>query len=146
MNNAKNLPTLVTYRSAEAFRDAGIRYAYMRAGMVASLVIVVLAGSGVAWLILKSPEQIGPWVWLLLGIAFAAVGATAVFGRAVDFPHTPRMTLEELETMRVDMEIPPYVFQRTNDSVLHGSMEEVDAGWKARELVQKLRNSPAQFD
>lgn len=146
MSNAKRLPTLVTYRSAEAFRDAGIRYAYMRAGVLASFMIAMLAGSVVLRLMLKSPEQSDSLAWLLSGIAVAAGVAMVLYGRAVEYPQCPRMTLEELEAMRSDMGMPAHVFQQTHDSVLHGSMEEIHAQSKALDLIQRLMRSPSRMD
>lgn len=145
MSYPNKLPTLVTYRSAEAFRDAGIRYAYLKAGMVTSFAIAVVLVSAVLWLVLKNPEQTDPLAWLLLCIAVAASAGMVLCARAVEFPHCPRMTLEELEIMRTEMGIPGQVFQQTHDSVLQGSMEEVHAGWKAQELIQRFKNS-SRFD
>lgn len=144
--NSNKLPTLVTYRSAEALRDSGIRYAYLKAGMLAALAIAVLLGASVLWLIVKSPEHTGPLRWLLLGLEFAACAAVAVCSRAIEYPQTPRMTLDELEAMRDKMGVPAHVFQQTHDSVLHGSMDEVHAGWKAQELFQRLKNSSGRID
>ena len=39
----EQLPTLVTYRSAIDLRDAGIRYAYQKAGMYAGSFVMLCA-------------------------------------------------------------------------------------------------------
>lgn len=145
MSSSNKLPTLVTYRSAEALRDSGIRYAYLKAGMLASFAIAVLLGACVLWLIATPTGNSVFLGWVLLGFAVASGAATAVFGRAMEFPQSPRMTQEELDSMRDEMGIPAHVFRQTHDSVLHGSMEEVHAGWKARELIERFKNS-GRFD
>ena len=75
---------------------------------------------------------------MLLGISIAAGAAMALCGRAMVFPQFPRMSLEELEIMRSEMGIPAHVFQQTHDGVLHGSMEDIEADGKARELIQRV--------
>jgi hypothetical protein len=96
-------PTLIIYRSAEALRDAGIRYAYMKAGMIASMGVFVLAGAGAIWLLLENTQQFVAWSWLLLVIELATAVAATLFGRAAKFPHCARMTLEELDTPQTGM-------------------------------------------
>ena len=41
MINSAESPILVTYRSAEALRDAGIKYAYLKAGVFAAFWVAV---------------------------------------------------------------------------------------------------------
>lgn len=146
MFNSIKLPTLVTYRSAEALRDSGIRYAYLKAGMLVSFAIAILLGACGLRLIFGSHEPVNSLVWPLLIFSIAAGAAAAACGRAMEYPHCPRLTLEELETMRNEMGIPPNVFQQTHDSVLHGSMDEVHAGWKTQELIQRFKNSSGRMD
>lgn len=145
VSNSNSLPTLVTYRSAEALRDSGIRFAYLRSGMLASCVIAVLLIGVALWLKVKSPET-DTLIWLLVGLSVAAVAAMAGFGHAMEFPHSPRMTMEELETMRVEMGIPDHIYQQTNAAVLHGSMDEIRAGWKAEEVIQRIKKSLGHFE
>ncbi len=118
----------------------------MKAGMFASFAIAMLAAVVVVVLIQKSPQQIGPLVLVLFGVSVAAAVAMVLFGRAVNFPHCPRMTLEELETLRTEMGIPTHVFQQTHDSVLHGSADEIRAGWKAREFIRRIKNASGHID
>lgn len=144
MSSTSKAPTLVTYRSAEALRDAGIRYAYMKAGMFASLVASALFGAGGLWILLRGLDGPHPLVWLLLVLAVASGLISVACGRAMEFPHFPRLTLDELEIMKSGMGLSAKNFQLTHDSVLHGSEDEVRSIWKANELLQRLMRSSGQ--
>lgn len=141
MKSEERLPTLITIRSAEAWRDAGIRFAYLKAGIIGALALLIPISIYLLWILQKPQEHDIGSVWLMLGLVLALMVSIALCARAMEFPHFPRMTLEELEIMRVEMGIPAHVFKQTHDSVLHGSSEEVRAGMQTNELIEKLKKS-----
>lgn len=146
MKNATSLPILVTYRSAEALRDAGILYAYLKAGKLVSFATSAISSTIALWLLSINPEHhlAHPLVWLLLAIAITAGLAIVACDRVMEFPHSPRLTLDELESMKNEMGLSPQVFQRTHDSVLHASMDEIQAMKKTNHLIQRLIKSSRQ--
>ena len=141
MINSAESPILVTYRSAEALRDAGIKYAYFKAGVFAAFLVEVFFLMCGLWLVSRSPEHPHPLAWLALLFAIASGLVMVACGRAIEFPHCPRLTLDELETMKNGMGLSATIFQRTHDSVLQGSMDEMRSIWKAQDLIQRLRRS-----
>lgn len=141
MKIEERLPTLITIRSAEAWRDAGIRFAYLKAGIIGALALLIPISIFLLWILQKPQEHDIGSVWLMLGLVLALMVSIALCARSMEFPHFPRMTLEELEIMRVEMGIPAHVFKQTHDSVLHGSSEEVRAGMQTNELIEKLKKS-----
>lgn len=119
MSHKNKLPTLLTYRSAEAFRDAGIRYAYLKAGMLICATIGIFVSCFSMWLLVENPFQMGQLEWLFLcTILTAATVGMMLCIRNIEFPHFPSMTMEELEAMRTKMGISHQVFQQTHDSVI----------------------------
>lgn len=130
----EKLPTLVTYRSAIDLRDAGIRYAYLKAGMYAGSFVMLCAMAVSAYFLMTG--QVPPLTLPFLGIF--AVGIAYWCAEKAIFPHTPRLTLEELESMRSDIGLRPDVFKQTHDSVLHGSENEHQAIDKANALLRKV--------
>lgn len=118
------LPTLVTYRSAVELRDAGIRYAYRKAGMHAGLLIGPIAASVALYLVWSENTASSVLLLPLLIVGVLSIAIAGVCGKAAEFPHAPRLTLEELDTMRNDMGLSPEIFRQTHDSVLQGSFAE----------------------
>ena len=134
----KRLPTLVTYRSAEALRNDGIGYGYRKAAMHFSLLIAVAAG-GFAEVQTICPGTVGTITLLLIAAAAAAIAFYC--GKTSEFPHFPRLTLEELEAMREDMALPPAVCQQTENSVLIGSAAEIRAMNLTDSLLERVRST-----
>lgn len=128
-------PTLVTFRSAIQLRDAGIRYAYLKVGLFIGMTIALLAGC-VALFALARAEYAG-FVWIALVTAFGGVAVAYSCARKAEFPHLPRLTLDELEAMQQDMGLPSAVIRQTQDCVLHGSKEEHLAAEEAQALLRK---------
>lgn len=130
-------PTLITYRSAVELRDLGIRYAYMKAGMhIALLVSAALLGvaSSLAWN--GTTNQI--LAALLIG-ALLSTGLAIYCGHNTEFPHTPRITLEELELMSDELHVPRAVIQQTKERALIGTIEEIKAIFQAEAFVERAR-------
>ena len=130
----EQLPTLVTYRSAIALRDAGIQYAYRKAGMYAGSLVALCAMAVGAYFMVTGREL--PLTLLLLG--FLALGIAYRCAEKAVFPQEPRLTLEELDTMRNDIGLRPDVFKQTHDSVLHGSDDEHQAIDKANAVLTQI--------
>ena len=128
------LPTLITHRSAEELRDAGIAYAYKKAGLHVGLVVVFAVIGANVFLYLSGKET--PLALLLIGVV--AMAAAFWCGHTAVYPHTPRLTLEELDTMKNDIGLRPDVFKQTYDSVLHGSAEEHQAIEKAHVVLEQI--------
>lgn len=118
------LPTLVTYRSAVELRDAGIRYAYLKACMHAGLMIGMINVCVVVYLTWSEHPASSVLLLPLLIVGVLSIAIAGVCGKAAEFPHAPRLTLEELDTMRNDMGLSPEIFRQTHDSVLQGSFAE----------------------
>lgn len=118
------LPTLVTYRSAVELRDAGIRYAYLKACMHAGLMIGMINACVVVYLTWSEHPASSTLLLPLLIVGSISVATAAACGKTAEFPHAPRLTLEELDNMRNDMGLSPQVFRQTSDSVLQGSFAE----------------------
>lgn len=136
----KRLPTLVTYRSAEALRDDGIGYGYRKAAMHFSLLVAVAAG-GFAQVQTMSSGTVGNITLVLLLIAAAAATIAFYCGKTAEYPHFPRLTLEELEAMREEMALPPAVCQQTENSVLIGSAAEIRAMNLTDSLLERVRSA-----
>lgn len=119
------LPTLVTYRSAQALRDDGIRYGYLKAGMYAGYALGLISGGVALYLILTGSSSGWPTELMIFNIG-ANIGGL-VCSRFASFPHTPRLTLEELNVMANDMGLPQAIFRQTDEAVLHGSFDEFRA-------------------
>ena len=130
----EQLPTLVTYRSAIDLRDAGIQYAYRKAGMYAGSFVMLCAMAVGAYFLVTGQEV--PLTLLFLG--FLALGIAYWCAEKAVFPQEPRLTLEELESMRSDIGLRPDVFKQTHDCVLHGSENEHQAIDKANALLRKV--------
>ncbi len=135
-------PTLVTYRSAIELRDAGIEYAYRKLGMHVGL-FVVLCVMAASVFYLVTGKGLPPLVLLLIGLA--AMGVAAWCAEKAVFPQEPRLTLDELETLRNDMGIPADVFKQTHDSVIHGSIEEHQAMEGANTVLNRIARAAAPF-
>lgn len=118
MRIPNELPILVTLRSAEEMRDAGIRFAYLRAGMFVSLFIVLIMVACFVYLTEGSSRQIVPLAGLFMGLVFAAVVTIGMCTRAMEFPQYPRLEREELDAMQNQMGIPAHVFRQTHDNVV----------------------------
>ncbi|WP_291519319.1 hypothetical protein [Acidovorax sp.] len=146
MSNSADSPILVTYRSAEELRDAGIKYAYLKAGVFAAFWLAVFFLMCCLWLLSRSPEHPHPLAWLAFVLGISSGLVMMACGRAIEFPHCPRLTLDELEIMKNGMGLSDITFQRTHDSVIHGSVDEVRAIWKAQDLIQRLRRSSGRTD
>lgn len=119
-------PTLVTYRSAEEMRDAGIRYAYRMAVVIGCGSIAALCALTGPLLMLSQLEH--GWASILMAVAVLAAGA-AFYGHETaraKYPRHPRLTLAELNAMS-GMRLPPEVMEQTIDSVLIGTPEEFGA-------------------
>lgn len=136
----KRLPTLVTYRSAEALRDDGIGYGYRKAAMLFFLLIAVAAG-GFAEVQTISSGTVESSTLALLAIALAAAAIAFYCGKTAEYPHIPRLTIEELETMRGEMGLPPAVCQQTENSVLVGSAAEIQAMNLTDSLLERVRSA-----
>lgn len=128
------LPTLITCRSAIELRDEGIRYANLRAGMLSAILAGLAAATGPWWL----REA---WIsYPLLAAATAGAGVVAYFcGSRAEFPHTPRLTLAEMEAMRDDLQLSPGVLQQTYGAVLHGSFDEHRAIETADNFLNRIK-------
>lgn len=123
----KNHPTLISMRSAVEWRDAGMRYAYLKAGGIAAVATTLILCFGLGLLVIEKSTSNILLTLSLNVLAFVSLGAALLCARKMSFPHFPRMTLEELECMRNEMGIPASVYQRTHDRVLHGSFDEHNA-------------------
>lgn len=132
----KRLPTLVTYRSAEELRDAGMRFAYRKAGLYVGALVAILSVFAATWSGVASELM-----FVLFGVGVVALAVASYCGRTLEFPHCPRLSLEELESMRDDMGLPPEVFRQTHDNVLHGSFEEHRAITKTNAVLAKIKQS-----
>lgn len=93
----KKPPVIVTYRSAVALRDAGIRYGILRAGQYASFVFwagfFLVAVGGLLGLLPRVTVAIG-----ILGIVLTVAGAY-LCATKIEFPHAPRIFTAELEAL-----------------------------------------------
>ena len=118
------LPTLVTYRSAVELRDAGIRYAYLKACMHAGLMIGMINACVVVYLIWSEHPASSVLLLPLLIVGVLSIAIAGVCGKAAEFPHAPRLRLEDLDTMRNDMGLSLEIFRQTHNSVLQGSFAE----------------------
>lgn len=138
------LPTLVTYRSATELRDAGIRYAYRRAGMHIGIVVGLVAASVAQYLAMVAGAEIGILEWMLFIFGIASIFVAGYCGRTAEFPQCPRITLEELDAMRNEMGLLPEVFRQTHDSVLHGSFEEHRAIDDTAVILERVKQASSK--
>lgn len=116
-NQSARFPTLVTYRSAEALRNDGIRYAYLKftqfIGFTLALAMLCL---GIAI------DSIWP-----LGISIVAMGVALFCGNKAEYPSFVRLSVAEMDLMAQEMGLPPAVIKQTQNSVLLGLPEEISA-------------------
>lgn len=137
MKAAEHRPTLVTLESAEAFRDAGIRYAQMRTGLWLGGAAACALG---AYAAANLEADWSLWTWLALLSAWAAALAVGFYcGNRSEFPHTPRVSLDDLQTMRDDMGLPAAVFAQTHDAVIHGTVDDWRAMRGAKALIERSK-------
>lgn len=135
-------PVLVTYRSALELRDAGMAYAYHRAGVVAGPLVAI---TSVAVAFGLDREMIGVRdlvpVLYLLGVLALALAFWCAKKRS--FPQFARLTFDELDAMESDMGLNQTAFEETCESILVGSYEDhssVDAAAMAiRKAAQASR-------
>ncbi len=133
----KRLPTLITYRSAEAMRDDAIRFANRKMGLHIGLLVGLLCMLGAMRLVTTGADEVLSYA--LLGIGASALAAAYYCGKTMDFPHCPRLSLEELETMRNEMGLRSEVYQQTHDSVLHGTFDEHRAIKQTDDVLAKIK-------
>lgn len=132
----KRLPTLITYRSAEVMRDDAIRFAYRKMGLHIGLLIGLLCLFAAMRLVTTGSDEL--LMYALLGVGAAALAAACYCGKTMDFPHCPRLSLEELELMRNEMGLRTDVYQQTHDTVLHGTFDEHRAMKQTDEVLAKI--------
>lgn len=135
----KRLPTLVTYRSAEDLRNAGIRFAYRKAGLYVGTLVVLLCMVAGIRLILSGVDN--GLMLALFAIGGVSLCVALYSAKTMEFPHSPRLSLVELEAMRDDMGLLPAVFKQTRDSVLHGTLEEHRAIETADVVLSNIQKS-----
>ena len=135
------LPTLVTYRSAAELRDAGIRYAHLRACMHVGLWIGMSAASTALYIVWSENPANNVLLLPLLICGVISMSIAGVCAKTADFPHTPRLTLEELDAMRNDMGLSPEIFRQTHDSVLQGSFAEHKAIEQTDAVLARVQRS-----
>jgi hypothetical protein len=135
----KRLPTLVTFRSAEAFRDDGIHFAYRKAGLHVGLLLALCCMAAATRLALSGVDN--GLMWALFGLGAASMCIALYSARSMEFPRFPRLSLEELEAMRHDMGILPEVFKQTHDNVLHGTPDEFRAIETADAVLSKIQKN-----
>ena len=135
---SKKLPILVTLRSAAALRDDAILYAYCRAGFHVCLLLAVVSGV-VGQCLLVYTDAAG-WVSGLFAVCMVVFGFVAYFcGEKMEYPHFPRLTLDELEAMRDDMGLSPENYMQTHNNVLHASRQEMQAMETADSLLNAIK-------
>lgn len=118
----KRMPTLVTYRSAEEMKRAGIRYGAIKAVQTFAILLAFMAVS--CGLVLQS--ELPGWAALgaLWGIGVAIVCYKLSGDMVCNGDLSPRLSFEELDAMKSHMGIPSSVFEQTNSAVLHGTKED----------------------
>lgn len=138
-NTEKRLPTLVTFRSAQDLRDAGIHFAYRKAGLNVGLLVAILSMAAVLHIRLYGADD--TFMWALFGVSAISVCIAIYSSKTMEFPQFPRLSIEELETMRYDMGLRPDVFSQTYGAVLHGTPEEHRAIYAADAVISKIQNN-----
>lgn len=125
---------MIPLNSALRLRDAAIRYGALKLAQAASLVVVLAAAlaSLIAWQL-----QMPTLLWSAATAGLIGFVVSGFFARRLEFPHFPRVAEEELEEMR-EMGIPAAVVKRTEESVLVGSLAELEAMQKTRALIAQF--------
>ncbi len=126
--------------SALRLRDAAVRYGLLKAVQLVSMAIAVAAAiAGAAAMQFELPAGLlGATAAFLIGF-----GGAYWVSRQLEYPHFPRVAEEELEEMR-EMGIPTAVVKRTENSVLVGSLAELDAMQMSGEIIARLRRRAAK--
>lgn len=135
----ERLPTLITYRSAEVMRQESIQWAYRRAGLYVGMLIFALSMAAAARTVFIGADDFMSAVLFLVGLA--SLAAAAYCGTTMDYPHFPRLSLDELAAMRDDMGLPAVVFQQTHDAVIHGTAEDRFASRRVDEIIAKIQQT-----
>ena len=136
-NPMKRLPTLIPYRSAEAMRDDAIRFAYRKMGLRLGVPVAILCLLAAMRLLTTGSDEL--LVYALLGGGAFALAVVGYCGKTMEFPHCPRLSLEELELMRNEMGLRPDIYRQTHDSVLHGTFDEHRAIEQTNDVLAKIK-------
>lgn len=128
---------VIPLSSALRLRDEAIRYGGLKGLQVVSLGVAV--GAALAALLAMQFELrallLSATAWGLIGLVVACL-----VWRQLEYPHFPRVAEEELEEMR-EMGIPPAVVKGTEQSVLVGSLAELEAMRMSSMLIAQLRRA-----
>lgn len=103
------------------------------------LLVAILSMAAVLHIRLYGADD--TFMWALFGVSAISVCIAIYSSKTMEFPQFPRLSIEELETMRYDMGLRPDVFSQTYGAVLHGTPEEHRAIYAADAVISKIQNN-----
>lgn len=112
--------TVITLRSAKAFRDAGIRYGLYRTMFVGSAILMVFGVIPFGLGVFTSTD------WLIrLSVALEGIPAVVMILSTgmMEYPHSPEITEDDIDGMH-DLGIPEPVIHSALDASLPVIMEK----------------------
>lgn len=113
-------------------RDDAIRFAYRKMGYNIGLLVALLCMLAAVRLVTTGADE-------LLAVGAFALVAAYFCGKTMDFPHCPRLSLEELELMCNEMGLRPDVYRQTHDLVLTGTFDEHRAMKQTDDVLAKIK-------
>lgn len=112
--------TVITLRSAKAFRDAGIRYGLYRTMFVGSAILMVFGAIPFGIGVFTGTDSL-----IKLSVALEGIPLVVMIlsNGMMEYPHSPEITKEDIDEMH-DLGIPEPVIHSTLDASLPVIMDK----------------------